>query len=70
MEVIEATERISGRSVPWEEAPRRAGDPVAVYADPARSRELLDWHPVHDLDDIITSAWQWHSTHLEGYGSA
>ncbi|MEP7112985.1 MAG: UDP-glucose 4-epimerase GalE [Ilumatobacteraceae bacterium] len=67
MEVIAATERISGRPVPWELAGRRAGDPVAVYADPTRAAGLLDWHPVHGLDDIVASAWKWHSTHLDGY---
>ena len=67
MEVIATAERLTGRSVPWKAAPRRAGDPVAVFADPTRAAELLDWHPVHGLDDIIASAWQWHSTHLDGY---
>ncbi|HSB86978.1 MAG TPA: UDP-glucose 4-epimerase GalE [Ilumatobacteraceae bacterium] len=67
MEVINSTERITGRSVPWEAAPRRAGDPVAVYADPTRAAQVLGWHPEHGLDDIIASAWQWHSTHLDGY---
>jgi UDP-glucose 4-epimerase len=66
-EVIAATERLTGRSVPWDSAPRRAGDPVAVFANPARAAQLLDWHPVHGLDDIVASAWQWHSTHLDGY---
>jgi UDP-glucose-4-epimerase GalE len=68
IDVISATERISGRAVPWELAPRRAGDPVAVYADPSRVRQLLGWTPVHGLDSIIESAWLWHSTHLDGYG--
>ena len=69
MEVIEATERLTGQKVPWEAAPRRVGDPVTVYADPRRAAAVLDWHPVHDLDDIVASAWQWHSTHLDGYVS-
>jgi UDP-glucose 4-epimerase len=67
MEVIEATERITGRSVPWQIAPRRAGDPVATFADPTKAAQLLDWHPAHGLDDIVASAWEWHSTHLDGY---
>ena len=70
MEVIAATERISGRKVPWTAAPRRAGDPVAVFANPSRASELLGWHAEHGLDDIIASAWNWHSSHLDGYDSA
>ena len=34
MEVIAATERLSGRPVPWQRAPRRAGDPVADLRRP------------------------------------
>jgi UDP-glucose-4-epimerase GalE len=70
MEVIAATERLTGRSVPWQAAPRRAGDPVAVFADPSRAAHLLDWQPVHGLDDIIASAWEWHSTHPDGYAES
>jgi UDP-glucose 4-epimerase len=40
---------------------------VAIYADPTMAGRLLDWHPQHDLDAIIASAWNWHSTHLDGY---
>ena len=69
MEVIAATERITGRPVPWTVAPRRAGDPVAMFADPTRASDVLGWQPAHGLDDIIASAWKWHSTHLDGYDS-
>jgi UDP-glucose-4-epimerase GalE len=68
-DVIRATERISGRSVPHELAPRRAGDAVATYADPTRIHEVLGWSATRSLDDIISSAWRWHSTHIDGYAS-
>lgn len=68
-EVIAATERISGRSVPSVVAARRAGDPVAVYADPSLARSTLGWSAQRSFDDIIRSAWKWHSTHLEGFDS-
>ena len=66
LEVIHATERISGRSVPHVISPRRAGDPVASYADPTKARTTLGWAATHSLDDIIESAWRWHSTHPDG----
>ena len=28
---------------------------------------MLGWQPTHGLDDIIATAWRWHSTHLDGY---
>jgi UDP-glucose-4-epimerase GalE len=61
LEVIELAEQVSGRKVPYEIAARRAGDPVAVYADPTLIRAVLGWRATRDLRDIITSAWMWHS---------
>jgi UDP-glucose-4-epimerase GalE len=67
MEVVRGTEAASGRAVPYEIVPRRIGDPVEVYADPARVREVLGWQPRHDLATILQSAWTWHSTHPDGF---
>jgi UDP-glucose-4-epimerase GalE len=69
-DVIRATERITGREVPHELVPRRHGDAVATFADPSRIAEVLGWRAQLDLDDIIGTAWAWHSTHLHGYDPA
>ena len=69
LQVIEATERISGREVPKVLTERRAGDPVVSFADPATVQRVLGWTATRGLDDIIASAWQWHSTHPDGYAS-
>jgi UDP-glucose-4-epimerase GalE len=61
-EVIDTIERISGRPVPHEDVGRRAGDPVALYADNSRIRAELGWAPTHGLDEIVASAWRWHSS--------
>lgn len=70
VDVIRATERISGRTVPYENGPRRAGDPVATFADPSLVATTLGWTATRGLDDIIRSAWNWHSTHPNGFTSA
>jgi len=61
LEVIEATARVAGKAVPHELVGRRAGDPVATYADPSNGRELLGWSAQHGLDEIIETAYRWHS---------
>ena len=66
-DIIRSTERISGIPVPYEVAPRRAGDPVTTYADPTKVHATLGWSATHTLDDIIESAWQWHSSHADGF---
>ena len=67
LDVIRATERISGQAVPYEMVERRAGDAVATYADPSLVEATLGWRATRTLDDIIASAWHWHSTHIDGY---
>jgi UDP-glucose-4-epimerase GalE len=62
LELLELAEQVSGRKVPYQVAPRRPGDPVAVYADPTLIRAVLGWKATRDLRDIITSAWSWHSS--------
>jgi len=66
-EVVDMTKRVSGVDFPVRRAGRRAGDPVAVYADNRAAVELLGWQPRYGLEDIVTSAWRWHSSHPDGY---
>lgn len=67
-EVLEAARRITGREIPAEEAPRRAGDPPAIWADTTFASERLGWRATRGLDDIVRSAWAWHTSHPDGYG--
>lgn len=67
-EVLEAVERVSGRTVPRRVAPRRPGDPAVLYASAARIRRDLGWVPQRAaLDTIVGDAWRWHSAHPHGY---
>jgi UDP-glucose-4-epimerase GalE len=69
-EVLAAAERATGRPVPYELTGRRAGDPVAVFSDSTKAGEILGWEAKSGLDDIVSSAWVWHSTHLDGYATS
>jgi UDP-glucose-4-epimerase GalE len=69
-QVIAAAEKASGRAVPVADAPRRAGDPVALYSDSTKAEAVLGWSARHSLDEIVASAWAWHSTHPDGYATA
>lgn len=66
-EIIRATERVSGRKVPYKKAQRRPGDPIVSYADPTLAHTTIGWAATRTLDDIIRSAWLWHSTHPNGF---
>jgi UDP-glucose 4-epimerase len=44
-QVIDVARRVSGVAIPVEYTDRRKGDPVAIYADNTKARELLGWQP-------------------------
>jgi len=65
-EVIQSVKRVSGVDFPVEAAPRRAGDPASLVANPARARETLGWTPDHaDLDEIVAHALAWEKRLVE-----
>jgi UDP-glucose-4-epimerase GalE len=67
-EVIAAARAATGRTIETRLAPRRPGDPAAIWADARLAEEVLDWTPRHDLDAIVSSAWTWHQRYPDGHG--
>jgi len=70
MDIISTTERVTGRAVPYDIAPRRAGDPACCFGNPARAQEVLGWTSRRSLEDIIASAFAWHSAHPHGHAAS
>jgi UDP-glucose 4-epimerase len=69
-EIIETAEKVAGKKCSVKYGPRRAGDAVALYADPSRAKQLLGWEAKYkDPQTIIKSAWDWFSKHPRGYAS-
>jgi UDP-glucose-4-epimerase GalE len=67
-DVLRTVERVTGRPVPHESAPRRPGDPAVLYASATRIRSELGWRPRRpDLETIVADAWRWHSSHPHGF---
>lgn len=68
-EVIETAKKATGLPIAAKVAERRAGDPARLVASSEKARKVLGWNPEHtDLEEIISSAWKWHSTHPNGFG--
>jgi UDP-arabinose 4-epimerase len=60
-EVIDRAAVVTGRRIPVQQGPRRAGDPDQLVGDAQRIRRELGWQPrFADLDTILTTAWRWH----------
>ena len=67
-EVIDAACKVTNSSIKTEIVPRRAGDPAALIASSEKAQTILGWKPEYtDLEQIIATAWAWHSTHPNGY---
>ncbi len=59
-EVLLAVEKATGRRVPAEEAPRRPGDPMSLFAANDLASSRLGWRPRHlDIEGIVLSAADW-----------
>lgn len=68
-EVLDTVGKVSGKPVPADDAPRRAGDPAILIASSEAVREAWGWKPQYDdLETIVRHAWAWHEGHPEGYG--
>lgn len=58
-EVFEVCEKVTGKKIPVERKPRRAGDPAILIADNKKAKEILGWNPVKTLEDSIQTAYNW-----------
>lgn len=68
LEVINAVKDATGLDVPFDFAPRREGDPPALYADSSKARNELGWVPKYDtIGGLVDSAWSWHKANPSGY---
>jgi UDP-glucose 4-epimerase len=67
-EVIRMCEKVSGRKIPAIEKPRRPGDPPKLVASAEKAIIELGWKPQFPkLEDIVTTAWEWHKKNPAGY---
>lgn len=65
LELINSFERVNGVKLNWKMAPRRAGDVVAIWADPSLAEAKLDWKATRSIDQTLSAAWAWEK-HLAG----
>src|SRR5262249_17930652 len=70
-EVVNAAQKVTKKEIPVSIASRRPGDPAVLVASPEKLCRELGWQPEYPcIEDIISTAWDWHRTHPHGYRSA
>ena len=67
LELITTFEKVNGVKLPWEYAPRREGDVMAIWADPALANAKLGWKAERTTEETLKAAWAW-ELHLKELG--
>ncbi|MBO7326040.1 MAG: UDP-glucose 4-epimerase GalE [Clostridia bacterium] len=69
-EVIDTVEKVVGKDIKRSIAERRAGDPASLVASSEKIQRELGWKPrFASLEDIVATAWKWHSNHKDGFNN-
>jgi UDP-glucose 4-epimerase len=68
LEVVHEFERVSGKAVPVQFAPRRPGDVAICFADSTLATHTLGWQAKFGLRRMCEDAWRWQSSFPNGYG--
>lgn len=69
LEVIDAFENASGRTVPYRVVGRRDGDVAKCYADSSLALDALGWAAKRKLAEMCEDAWRWQRNYPAGYTS-
>lgn len=67
-QILTAFEAAYGDKVPFEVAPRRAGDLPAFWANANKANEQLNWQATRSLETMMVDTWRWQSNNPNGYG--
>lgn len=67
LEIVKAFEQASGKTVPYDIAPRRAGDIAACFADASLAKAELNWQAEYSIERMVSDAWRWQSNNPNGY---
>ncbi len=67
LDLVHAFEEATGVHIPYEIAPRRAGDPATVYADCSKAKRVLGWEAELDTRRMCEDTWRWQKNNPNGY---
>lgn len=57
-EIVDATEKVIGKKLNYDFAPRRPGDPAKLTANADLAHQLLGWFPQYtNIEEIIQTVW-------------
>lgn len=67
LELVQAFEKASGKKIPYEICPRRAGDKAAYWTNPSLAKRVLGWEAKRGIEEMCRDTWHWQQMNPEGY---
>lgn len=67
LEVVQAFEKASGKTIPYAIVERRPGDVAECYANPEKAKQELGWSAEKGIEEMCADSWRWQSNNLNGY---
>ncbi|MEI7994026.1 MAG: UDP-glucose 4-epimerase GalE [Methylococcaceae bacterium] len=67
LEIINAFEKITGKTINYKISPRRSGDLAECFANPELALKELNWKVEKNLDDMVADTWNWQTKNPLGY---
>lgn len=64
LDLVDAFQRATGRTIPLNIAPRRPGDVASYYADPAAAAAIFGWRATRDILDMCRDSWAWQASRV------
>ncbi len=58
LDIIRNFEKANGIKIPYQIAPRRAGDVASSYSSPAKAEKELGWKAEKNIEDMCKDAWR------------
>lgn len=67
LEMLQAFEKASGRTIPYVLSPRRQGDIAQCWSDSSKAQQELGWKAELGLREMMEDTWRWQSNNPDGY---
>ena len=67
LELVQSFEAVTGQAVPYQMAPRRAGDIASCYASSGKAHQLLNWQAALGIKEMCADTWRWQQQNPNGY---
>lgn len=67
LQLVDAFQSATGKTIPYTIAPRRAGDLPAFWADVQKAAEKLNWKTEKTIEEMCADTWNWQSQNPNGF---